>query len=370
MKETKTSYRMKEEKIRNLTNLTYKKKLIQGKNLFKKLIKDEKSVFYAADRINKTLLNKARKSFHKKDKIFYKFYLKLKNKNILYENDEGTKTRIPFYTPFVEQRKDIDRSSALYSIKMPFELVHADIADIRFFLYLQLIQNIVLLAVDLFTSKVYVYTIKSRNLLSNKLELLYRDIQQKRQQIVEITTMRLQTDLEFTQSEIEKINKKYNVEMFSSRVPGGKAYAAEQKIREFKKLLFKSKCVLKATSNKRFDLTKITCLAVKNMSNIRSQKYGYALDAIDEKALLESTRFWEIYDFYRLVKVKQRAERYEHANIKKDKVLWRKLRVPLKIGEKVLLALAEQIKKKDAPRNLFKSTTKNIYHSLIVNSCS
>ena len=79
--------------------------------------------------------------------------------------------------------------------------------------------------------------------------------------------------------------------MFSSRVPGGKACAAEQKIREFKKLLFKSKRVLKATSNKRFDLTKIICLAVKNMSNIRSQKYGYALDAIDEKALLESTRF-------------------------------------------------------------------------------
>ena len=103
--------------------------------------------------------------------------------------------------------------------------------------------------------------------------------------------MRLQIDLEFTQTEIKKINKKYNVEMFSSRVPGGKVYAAEQKIREFKKLLFKSKHELKATSNKRFDSTKVICLAVKNMSNIRSQKYGYAFDVIDEKALLESKRF-------------------------------------------------------------------------------
>ena len=34
-------------------------KLIQTKNLFKKLIKDEKSIFYAADRIIRTLLNKA-----------------------------------------------------------------------------------------------------------------------------------------------------------------------------------------------------------------------------------------------------------------------------------------------------------------------
>ena len=88
-------------------------KLKQSKNIFKKLIKDEKSVIYAADRLNKTLLNKARKSFYKKDKIFYKFCLELENKNIWYENDEVTGTRIPFYTLFVEQRKDIDRSSAL-----------------------------------------------------------------------------------------------------------------------------------------------------------------------------------------------------------------------------------------------------------------
>ena len=88
-------------------------KLKQSKNLFKKLVKDEKSVFYAADRLNKTLLSKARNSFYGKDKIFYKFCLQLENKNILYENDEVTGTRIPFYTLFVEQRKDIDRSSAL-----------------------------------------------------------------------------------------------------------------------------------------------------------------------------------------------------------------------------------------------------------------
>ena len=41
--------------------------------------------------------------------------------------------KIPFYTPFVEQRKDIDQSSALYSIKAPFELVHAYVVDIQFF---------------------------------------------------------------------------------------------------------------------------------------------------------------------------------------------------------------------------------------------
>ena len=39
--------------------------------------------------------------------------------------------------------------------------------------------------------------------------------------------------------------------MFSSRVRTGKAYAAEQKIREFKKLLFKSKKVHKVTFHQR-----------------------------------------------------------------------------------------------------------------------
>ena len=114
-----------------------------------------------------------------------------------------------------------------------------------------------------------------------------------------------------------------------------KANDAEEKIREFKKLLFKSKCVQKVTSNKRFDSRKLIHLAAKNMNNIRQQKYGYTPDAIEEK-VLESKRFREIYDFYKFVKVKEHTERYERADIKKDKVLRRKLREPLKIGEKLL----------------------------------
>ena len=45
--------------------------------------------------------------------------------------------------------------------------------------------------------------------------------------------MRLQTDLEFLQTEIKKLNEKYNVNMFSTKLRGGKAFSAEQKIREF-----------------------------------------------------------------------------------------------------------------------------------------
>ena len=51
--------------------------------------------------------------------------------------------------------------------------------------------------------------------------------------------MRLQTDLKFQQNDIKNLNKKYNVKTFSTRVGSVKAFAAEKKIREFKKMLLK-----------------------------------------------------------------------------------------------------------------------------------
>ena len=41
--------------------------------------------------------------------------------------------------------------------------------------------------------------------------------------------MRVQTDKEFEQNEIKRINKKYNVHMFSLKVCDGKAFAVEEK---------------------------------------------------------------------------------------------------------------------------------------------
>ena len=46
--------------------------------------------------------------------------------------------------------------------------------------------------------------------------------------------MRLQTDLEFQQREIMKLNKKYNVLMFSTKIRGGKTFAAEKKLENLK----------------------------------------------------------------------------------------------------------------------------------------
>ena len=322
----------------------------QIKNLFNKLINDQNSVFFSADKINKTLLNKGRKSNYEKDKVFYNLFSKIEDKNVIYEEK---KDRLPFYTPFIPQKKNIDRST-LYSLNGPMQFFHADIAYLQFLAKSAVDPKYALVCVDLFTSKIYVYTMRKRSSLANKLEKFYQDIQKKRS---DNEKMRLQTDQEFQQNEIKKINRKYNVEMFSSRIRGGKAFAAEQKIRELKKVIFKTKRNYKL-QKKKINSKQIIEKAVENLNKTNSEKYGVAPETIEKKTL-ENDTFREIYDFYRLSKVTKDANRYERFNEKLDKKQKKKLREPLNIGEKVM-ALAERIKKKDAPKFLFKSTTENV----------
>lgn len=52
--------------------------------------------------------------------------------------------------------------------------------------------------------------------------------------------LKIQTDRDFEQNKTKRLNKKYNMQMFSLKVRGSKAFLAKQKIREFKKLLFKT----------------------------------------------------------------------------------------------------------------------------------
>ena len=143
---------------------------------------------------------------------------------------------------------------------------------------------------------------KNRHLLAQKFELFCRDIQLKRQQIAKNERMRLQVDLEFHQNEIKRLNEKCNMEMFSSRMRGGKPYAAEQKIRDFKKLLFNSKKAHQQTSTSiKFDPKKLIRKVIANL-NIQSQKYDYPRKRIEKNAI-RSEKSRDIYEFYRLLKV-------------------------------------------------------------------
>ena len=71
---------------------------------------------------------------------------------------------------------------------------------------------------------------KSRKQIRQKLEQFYFDIRDKRKG----NKMKLQVDQEFQQVKIMDLSDLNNVEMFSTPIRGGKAFATEQKIRELK----------------------------------------------------------------------------------------------------------------------------------------
>ena len=93
---------------------------------------------------------------------------------------------IPLYTLFVDQTKDIDTSSALYSLDGPFQVSHSDIVDLRFVAKSAVDPKYCLLKVDLFNSKIYTYPMKEINILKKKLELFYEKIKNKRNNYAKI----------------------------------------------------------------------------------------------------------------------------------------------------------------------------------------
>ena len=332
----------------NFKNENSQNELIKRtENLFNSLQKNTNSIFYlAGNTITKTLINKASKSVFAKDQLFVNLYKQLEDKT-KFKNTN----LLPITTPFYESKSNVDHS-ALFSISKPFELLHGDIADTRFLAKSAVDPKYCLLMVDLFTSKVYVYPMKNRSLLAKKLKLFYDDIQKKR-----TGRMRLQTDLEFKQNEIIKLNKDYDVEMFHTKVRGGKAFAAEQKIGQFKKLLLKGKR-LEKESKKRLKPLQLIANVTKNMNNIISTKYGMAPEVVEQKSLGKNgSYFKEVYDFLRIRKIGTNRARNLKYDLKKDRRK-KQLRSPLNLDEKVLV-LVERIRKKDAPGSLFKASTEN-----------
>ena len=195
---------------------------------------------------------------------------------------------------------------------------------------------------------------KNRGLLTKKLCLFYEDIQNKR-----TGKLRLQTDLEFKQNQIKKLNAEFNVEMFHTKIRGGKAFAAEQKIRGFKKILLRSKR-LEKERGKRLKPNDLIKKAAQNMNETISTKYQLAPETTEKISLNpnDGKYFQEIYDFMRLRKIETSQSRNDRYDEKIDRRK-KKLRNPLNIDEKVLV-LAERLKKKDAPGNLYKTSTDNI----------
>ena len=109
--------------------------------------------------------------------------------------------------------------------------------------------------------------------------------------------MRLQVQQEFQQVKIEDLNDLNNVEMFSNFLRGGKAFAAEQKIRELKTR------IAKLFSQKlKMSPRKIIEMSTANMNIRPSKKYGFSPEEV-EKRQLESERFRTVYNMHRLEKM-------------------------------------------------------------------
>ena len=153
------------------------KTLPEAKNIFEKLKTDRKSVLFSEEKKRQTAIKKAKKSSYSKDNLLLKLINLIEN-----DIDEISKTnQIPTRTDYVEKR-DIDRS-ILYSFDGPFQLVHADVADLQFLGKSATVPRNVLLVVDLYSSKVYVYPVRSRKQILQKLNQFFDEIKNKRKKM-------------------------------------------------------------------------------------------------------------------------------------------------------------------------------------------
>ena len=326
------------------------------KTLFNKLQLDSKSLLLIQNEINDKLLKKLKQSKYEKDKEFVNSFILLENKEDLFkQKDEYS---IPIKADFVSKNDDILLyRSTLFSIQATFDLMHVDVGDLCFLGKSVADPKYCLLLnfafIDLFTSKIYVYGIKNRTLIPLKLEKFYKEVADKRKN----KKMRLQTDQEFKQKKIYDLNKKYDADMLSTAVRGGKAFAAKQKLRELKKRLSRL-LILQRNSKTRHKSPNILIQkAVENMNSLSTAKYGVVPDKI-EKRSLESEWFRKWFDIRRLSRISKAQPRRERYQKKKYLRKKKKLRVPLEIGEDILLILS-RIKRKNDPGKFYKSTVGN-----------
>ena len=242
------------------------KKLLQkAKNIFTSLKTDPNSVLFSEEKVDKRLLKKFKNSKCTKDSLLLKLIL-------FADNQLDDEEKVPTRVDCVEKR-EIDRSN-LYSFDKPFQLIDADVGNLEFLRKKTTISIYVLLVVDLYSSKVYVYPMRSWKQILQKMKLVYDEIKNKRKN----KTMRLQVDHEFQQVKIKDLNYQNNVKIITTFVRGGKAFAAEQKIRELKSR------ISKLNSQKlKISPTKIILNSANNMSSVQSEKYGLSPEEIEKE---------------------------------------------------------------------------------------
>ena len=139
--------------------------------------------------------------------------------------------------------------------------------------------------------------------------------------------MRLHVDNEFQQVKTKDLNEMNDVEMFTTSVGGGKAFAAEQKIRELETRI----SILNAQKL-------IILNSAINMKNFPSDRYG-----LTPEESISIERFRTIFKMHRIKRTKlvhHKKSRYDKKNDRKKKNMRKNLS-----NNKKVLVLAERIRK-------------------------
>ena len=102
----------------------------------------------------------------------------LKLRDLADNNDFLDDNKAPTRADYVEKR-EIDRST-LYSFDGPFQLLHADVGNLEFLGKNATFPQYALVIVDLYSPKVYTYTIKSRKQILQITKIFYDQLRSKR----------------------------------------------------------------------------------------------------------------------------------------------------------------------------------------------
>ena len=285
-----------------------KKVLQKVRTLFNKLKTDPVSVLFSEKLLDKRLLKKLKKSKYAKDTELLKLINLADSKDFFDDN------KVPTRTYYVEKR-EIDRST-LYSFDGPFQMLHADVGNLEFLDKSATFPQYVLVIVDLYSSKVYTYSTKSRKQILQKMKLFYDEVRSKRKR----RRMRLKADNEFQKVKLKHLNDEKNVDMFTSSVRGGKAFAAEQKIRELKTRISK----LNAQSLK-VSPSKIIQNSTLNMNLMKSVKYGLSPEEIESRSLAVE-QFKTLFNMHRIEKTQKLHRRLDRNDVMNYSAKRKKLR--------------------------------------------
>ena len=151
------------------------KLLEKTKRLFDNLKIEPGSILFSEERIDNSLLKKLKKSKYVKDIELLKLVNLVDTKYFL--DDDIVPTRVYYF-----EKREIDRST-LYSFDGSFQLLHADVGNLEFFGKNPTFPQYALVIVDLYSSKVYIYLMRSRKQILQKMKLFYDEVRSKRKKV-------------------------------------------------------------------------------------------------------------------------------------------------------------------------------------------